>query len=82
MCSCPENNPEVRHRERLGESTLIVDELQFYITAMEHQKSTNPNKLESNPAQKPAFQYGLSISIGVLTILLLSISYYYGIFRF
>jgi hypothetical protein len=45
---------------------------------MKTEKSAN----SSNPAQKPAFQYGLSITIGVLTILVLSVSYYYGIFRF
>jgi hypothetical protein len=82
MCSCPENNPEVRYRVMQVESTWIINELQFFITIMESQKSTNANKLESNSVQKPAFQYGLSISIGVLTILLLSVSYYYGIFRF
>jgi ElaB/YqjD/DUF883 family membrane-anchored ribosome-binding protein len=29
----------------------------------------------------PALQYGISVAIGVLTILLLSASYYYGIFH-
>ncbi|HEY9672002.1 MAG TPA: hypothetical protein V6D11_11190 [Waterburya sp.] len=49
---------------------------------MKTEKTTNSNTPESNPAQKPAFQYVVSTSIGVLLIILLAASAYYGIFSF
>jgi hypothetical protein len=45
------------------------------------EKVTNTNQSESNPVKKPAFQYILSVSIGVLLIIVLSASAYYGVFR-
>lgn len=41
----------------------------------------NSEKNESNALQKPAFQYALSIAIGVLVIILISATAYYGVFR-
>jgi len=35
-----------------------------------------------NTEKKPAFQFGLSVGIGILTIISLAASYYYGIIRF
>lgn len=49
---------------------------------MKTEKSTNANNSETNPIQKPAFQYVTSVSIGVLLIIVLAASAYYGIFRF
>jgi hypothetical protein len=49
---------------------------------MKTEKSTPVNHSESNPIQKPAVQYVVSTSIGVLLIILLAASAYYGIFRF
>jgi hypothetical protein len=52
-------------------------------------KAMNSNKIEPNQQQHQSeqertpsapFQYGLSVAIGVLTILLLSASYYFGVF--
>jgi len=45
---------------------------------------TKPTSQESdlNPTQKPSVQYGLSIAIGVITILLLASTYYLGIFHY
>lgn len=39
------------------------------------------DKNESKPLEKPAFQYALSVSIGVLVIILISATAYYGVFR-
>jgi hypothetical protein len=47
---------------------------------MKTEQATNSNHSESNPVKKPAFQYVLSTSIGVLLIILLAASAYYGIF--
>ena len=49
---------------------------------MKTENSTNLNKSDSNPVKKPAVQYVVSTSIGVLLIILLAASAYYGIFRF
>ncbi|WP_250124152.1 hypothetical protein [Chroococcidiopsis sp. CCMEE 29] len=46
---------------------------------MNTEKGTNPNKTEPNPTKNPSLQFGISVSLGVLTILLLAASYYYGI---
>jgi hypothetical protein len=48
---------------------------------MKTEKANDSNNSESNPIQKPAFQYGISVSIGVLVIILLSATAYYGVFR-
>lgn len=32
--------------------------------------------------EKPAFQFGLNVGIGILTIISIAASYYYGIIRF
>jgi len=56
---------------------------------MTTEKATNSNKIEStqqqggselNPAKSPSLQFGISVAIGVLTILLLSATYFFGIF--
>ncbi len=44
-------------------------------------KTTNYNRNEANPAQNSLLQYSFSITLGILTILLLSATYYFGIFR-
>jgi hypothetical protein len=49
---------------------------------MKSEQVTNSQNSESNPAKKPAVQYVVSTSIGVLLIILLAASAYYGIFRF
>lgn len=49
---------------------------------MKTDEITKPKDSESNVAKKPAFQYVVSVSIGVLLILLLAVSAYNGIFRF
>lgn len=36
---------------------------------------------ESKAIQKPAFQYALSVALGVLVIILVSATAYYGVFR-
>jgi len=41
----------------------------------------NSDENESKAIQKPAFQYILSVSIGVLVIILVSATAYYGVFR-
>lgn len=54
---------------------------------MTTEKSMNSNKIESNSQHQdelkknPSLQYGLSVAIGVLTILILSATYYFGIFN-
>lgn len=54
-------------------------------------KAMNSNKVDSTQRQhqneqdstpSASFQYGLSVTIGILTILLLSATYYFGIFSF
>ena len=59
--------------------------------SMNDEKATNSNNIEPTPeqresgltlAQKPSQQFGLSILLGILTILLLAATYYYGIIRF
>jgi hypothetical protein len=51
-------------------------------------KSNQPGKgfgqseTPSDPVKKPSWQFAISITVGVLTILLLATSYYYGIIRF
>lgn len=59
--------------------------------SMNDEKATNSNNIEPTPeqresgltlAQKPSQQFGLSILLGTLTILLLAATYYYGIIRF
>jgi hypothetical protein len=49
---------------------------------MNTEKSTPVNQSDSNPVKKPAVQYIVSTSIGVLLIVLLAASAYYGIFNF
>jgi len=49
---------------------------------MNTEKSTHVNESDSNPIKKPAVQYVVSTSIGVLLIVLLAASAYYGIFHF
>lgn len=45
------------------------------VDSTQHQHQSEQNSTPSSP-----FQYGLSVTIGVLTILLLSATYYFGIF--
>ena len=61
------------------------------MTIMATQETTNSSKIKPtsqeseghlNASQQPSIQYGLSIAIGVITILLLASSYYLGIFRY
>jgi hypothetical protein len=61
------------------------------MTTMATQKTTNSSKTkltsqesesDLNLTQKPSVQYGLSIAIGVIIILLLATTYYLGIFRY
>ena len=49
---------------------------------MKTEEVKDSNMTESNPVKKPAFQYVLSTSIGVILIITLAASAYYGIFRF
>ncbi|HEY9632028.1 MAG TPA: hypothetical protein V6D14_01395 [Coleofasciculaceae cyanobacterium] len=49
---------------------------------MKTEEATHSSNSEPNLAKKPAFQYVLSVSIGVFLIVLLAASAYYGIFRF
>jgi hypothetical protein len=47
------------------------------MTAMTTDEATKSNNTE--PAQKASLQFGISIAVGVLTILLLAASYYFGL---
>lgn len=49
---------------------------------MKTENAPNSTNSESNPVKKPAVQYVVSTSIGVLLIIVLAASAYYGIFRF
>ena len=49
---------------------------------MKTENKPNSTTSESNPVKNPAVQYVVSTSIGVLLIIVLAASAYYGIFRF
>jgi hypothetical protein len=49
---------------------------------MKSEESKKSTISETNPIKKPAVQYVASVSIGVLLIIVLAASAYYGIFRF
>jgi hypothetical protein len=57
---------------------VIININQLVIAMKTEEKLTNS---ESNPVKKPSVQYVISVSLGVLLILLLTISAYYGIFQ-